>query len=201
MANEYTALLERVRLLEAQVATLAQRGEILATDEEAGRNPAYTVSAYAGANDTDLERLQDYGFASRPLPGSEAVTLWLNGKRDVALVIATADRRYRLTLNEGEVALYTDEDQKDGGHRIALKRGQIVEMRGRILDAEFTERIRLATPGEMELHAGERREMDVAGYGEALNFDGSVWRVDTYTTGATFDPSTEHGSSRRRWSR
>lgn len=186
------SLLERVRQLESQVGALVQRGVIGSTEEADGRNPAYTASSHLQTSDTDLERVQDYGFASRPLAGAETVTLWLNGKRDVALVIATADRRYRLTLNEGEVALYTDEDQETGGHRLVLKRGQVVEMRGRILDAEFTERIRLAAP-EIETHADERMETDVAGYGEALNYADGTWNKDIYHEGATFEPSTEHG--------
>jgi len=194
MANsDYLNLLERVRSLEALVGTLVQRGELVSTDEQDQSNPNYAVSAYAGVTDTEMERVQDYGFASRPLPGAETVTLWLNGRRDAALILAAGDRRYRLTLNEGEVALYTDEDQKDGGHRVVLKRGQIVELRGRELDAEFSERIRLATDGELELHAGTRREMDVAGYGEALNFDGTVWTRDSYHDGAVFGDAVEHG--------
>ncbi len=110
--QDFITLLERVRALEAQLGTLIQRGEVVSTSEEAGRNPALDVLSYAGSPDTKLERLQDYGFASRPLPGSEAAVLWVNGKRDVALVISVADRRYRLVLEEGDAALYDHRGQK-----------------------------------------------------------------------------------------
>ncbi len=61
----------------------------------------------------DVERVQEYGFTSVPLPGAEAVTLAVGGRRAHTVVIATDDRRYRLKeLAPGEVALYDDQGQK-----------------------------------------------------------------------------------------
>lgn len=77
------------------------------------------IQIFAGEYRDKVERLQQYGFTSVPLPGAEAATLFLNGNRDHGLVIAVDDRRYRLTgLAGGEVALYTDE-----GDKIHFKRG------------------------------------------------------------------------------
>lgn len=114
MANQQDIinLQERVRALEAQLGTLLQRGEVLSTSEELGRNPAFDILSYANAPDTNLERIQDYGFASRPLPGAEAAVLWMNGKRDVALILSVADRRYRLLMEDGDAALYDSRGQK-----------------------------------------------------------------------------------------
>jgi len=55
----------------------------------------------------DLERFQEYGFTSVPLPGAEAIAVFVGGNRENGAVIATCDRNTRLKdLNPGEVALY-----------------------------------------------------------------------------------------------
>lgn len=60
----------------------------------------------------EVERFQDYGFVSRPKPGAEGVLLSVMGARGEAVIIAVADRRYRLRiLAEGEVALHDDQGQ------------------------------------------------------------------------------------------
>lgn len=72
----------------------------------------------------NVERFQEYGYSSVPLPGAEAVLLCLGGHRDHPVVISVDDRRYRLkNLAAGEVALYTDE-----GDIIKLARGRIIEV-------------------------------------------------------------------------
>ncbi|RQO63114.1 phage baseplate assembly protein V [Paucibacter sp. KBW04] len=71
-----------------------------------------------------VERFQNYGFTSVPLPGAEAVAVAVAGNRDHALVIAVDDRRYRLKgLASGEVAIYTDE-----GDKVHIKRGGTIEV-------------------------------------------------------------------------
>lgn len=77
----------------------------------------------------EVERFQEYGFTSVPHPDAEAMLVSIGGVRAHAIVIAVDDRRYRLRgLAGGEVALYTDEDQKPGGHRIVLRRNQEIEV-------------------------------------------------------------------------
>lgn len=76
-----------------------------------------------------VERFQQYGYTSVPLPGAEGIYLSLNGSRDHGVLICVDDRRYRITgLQGGEVALYTDEDKEAGEHRIVLKRGKEIHM-------------------------------------------------------------------------
>lgn len=71
-----------------------------------------------------IERIQNYGFTSAPLPNAEAVCLFVGGGRDHGVVIAVDDRRYRLKpLAPGEVAIYTDE-----GDKIHFKRGNKIEI-------------------------------------------------------------------------
>jgi len=56
------------------------------------------------------ERFQPYGLTSVPLPGAEAVVVFVQGLRDHPLVVAVDDRRYRKKpLQAGEVALYNDQ--------------------------------------------------------------------------------------------
>jgi len=69
-----------------------------------------------------IERFQQYGLTSVPLPGAEALIAALGGNRDHCIAFAVDDRRYRLTgLQGGEVAIYTDE-----GDKIHLKRNGII---------------------------------------------------------------------------
>ena len=67
------------------------------------------------------EFFQHYGFTSRPLAGSEVIFI-RQGNHFVA--IASDDRRYRITLEAGELALYDDQGQK-----VHLKRDGIIEAR------------------------------------------------------------------------
>lgn len=54
-----------------------------------------------------IERVQNYGFTSKPLNGAEAVALFLQGNRDNGLCIAIDDSRYRMNnLPDGGVAMY-----------------------------------------------------------------------------------------------
>lgn len=74
---------------------------------------------------SNAERFQDYGFTSHPLPGAEAIALFIGGDRSHPVVIAVEDRRYRKKdLAEGEVAMYTDE-----GDYVLFKRGRIIEIK------------------------------------------------------------------------
>lgn len=77
-----------------------------------------------GEEFTDKELFQQYGHASRPLPESEGILLFLGGT-DNAVVIATEDRRYRIALEEGEAAIYSDE-----GDKVHLKRNREIEVIG-----------------------------------------------------------------------
>jgi phage gp45-like len=65
-----------------------------------------------------------YGVASRPLPGADAIMIFLAGDRSKSIIIATNDRRVQIDLAEGEVALHTDE-----GDHIHFKRGGLVSLR------------------------------------------------------------------------
>lgn len=55
------------------------------------------------------EYFQHYGFTSRPKEGAELIII---DQGNVMIAVASDDRRYRLALGAGEVALYDDQGQK-----------------------------------------------------------------------------------------
>lgn len=104
---------------------------------------------------SNVERIQEYGFETYPHTNSEAVSLFLSGDRRHGLVIAIGDRRYRLTdLTEGEVAIYTSEDQSAGGHRIHLKSGQKIEINCKDVDITCTGTANITANGGINLDGG-----------------------------------------------
>lgn len=70
----------------------------------------------------DIERVQEYGFASNPKDGTEALVLFLGGDKSHGIVVATDDRRYRMKVSKGKVALYDDE-----GQYVYIKTGGVIE--------------------------------------------------------------------------
>ena len=53
----------------------------------------------------DRELIQHYGFTSRPVAGAEVIFIRQGGQ---FIAIGSDDRRYRIALEEGELALYDD---------------------------------------------------------------------------------------------
>jgi phage gp45-like len=97
---------------------------VLAVIDDGKALQSLQVNLLADETRDDVERFQEYGYTSHPHPGAEAVAVSVTGTRDHVLVIAVDDRRYRLKgLEQGEVALYTDE-----GDSIILKRGNIIQV-------------------------------------------------------------------------
>lgn len=115
-----------------------------------------------------VERFQQYGLTSHPHPGAEAVMVCVGGNRDHGLVVAVDDRRYRLKpLQQGEVALYTDE-----GDSIILKRGRLVEVTTETLTINAGTAVNINTPA-MTVTAGETIVM-TAGATVAVTADETV---------------------------
>lgn len=71
------------------------------------------VRLLADETKTDVEHWEPYGFTAAPQAGAEALVAFPGGKRSHGVVVAVADRRYRLKgLAGGEVAMYDDQGQK-----------------------------------------------------------------------------------------
>lgn len=119
----------------------------------------------AGEVKANVEHFEPYGFTSHAKPGSEHLTVFLDGDRSHGITVVVADRRYRLAgLAEGEVALHDDQGQK-----VVLMRDGI-----RIEGKKLT------------MHATDSWSWDVAGFGERwTHTGGSAWEHRTWQTGAT----------------
>ena len=63
----------------------------------------------AGETFSNREFFQHYGLTSRPLEGAECILI---REGNHVVVVASDDRRYRISLEDGEVALYDDQGQK-----------------------------------------------------------------------------------------
>lgn len=94
------------------------RGIVVSVSE--GQIRRFSATGRPGETIENRELVQHYGMASCPLAGAEMVIL-RDGNHYVA--IADDDRRYRIALEDGEVALYTDE-----GDKIHLKRDKTIEI-------------------------------------------------------------------------
>lgn len=139
------AMEQLLRPLRTRILNLVARAVVQLVADDGGLQ-----IVQLGVLDTETrdgcERMQEYGLTSRPHPGAEAAVMFVGGRRDHGLVVAVDDRRYRLkSLQEGEVALYTDE-----GDHVKLSRGRIVEVvagtrvRVQAPDATFSGNVEIA---------------------------------------------------------
>lgn len=91
-----------------------------------------------GETFTNREYFQHYGFTSRPKEGAEIIII-KEGNHYIA--VASDDRRYRIAVEEGEMAIYTDE-----GDKVHLKRGKNIEVVcGNKLTATVTNEVDITT--------------------------------------------------------
>ena len=145
------------------------------------------LTALSGEVLDGVERIQEYGFTSVPLPGAEGVIAAVAGERAHSLLIAVDDRRYRLRgLAGGEVALYDDL-----GQVVHLKRdGIVVDGLNIMLRSPGT--IRIEGEG-VEIHGRTYVQTDVHGKGSRETWSGgTAYETDSYTAGAATS-ATEHG--------
>jgi len=111
-----------------RLRNLVARGTLKGTDD-GGKMQRVDLGLMADESKRGVEHFQPYGLTAHARPGAEAVVVFPAGGREHGLVVVIDDRRYRLQgLAEGEVALYSDEDGQ-GGHRVHLRRGRVVEVR------------------------------------------------------------------------
>jgi phage baseplate assembly protein V len=97
--------------LARRISLMIGRGIVRLVNNAGGRQ-LLQVSLLADEVRDNVERFQNYGMASFPFPGAEVVAGSVGGSRDHLIVLVVDDRRYKIELVEGEVALYDDLDQK-----------------------------------------------------------------------------------------
>lgn len=126
----------------ARRARLGVARGIIRLISDAGGLQTAQVGLMANETRSNVERMQEYGFTSVPLPGAEAAVIFVGGERGHGLVIAVDDRRYRLKgLESGEVAIYTDE-----GDYIKLGRNNEIEVSTQVLRIIASDMVRMETP-------------------------------------------------------
>jgi phage baseplate assembly protein V len=117
--------MEAIRPIQNRIQMIIGRAVLEAVKDDKGVQ-LIKLSLFAGEERDEVERFQNYGFTSNPLPGSECIVAFPGGNRDHGIVVGIGDRQFRLkNLESGEVALYTDE-----GDKIHFKRGNKIEIHG-----------------------------------------------------------------------
>jgi len=100
-------LLEPIR---RKLRLMVTRGVVKLIDDARGLQELQ-VSGLAGELLDRVEHIQNYGFTAHPHSESDCLILNVGADRSRAIVIAADDRRYRLHLAKGEVAMYDDQGQ------------------------------------------------------------------------------------------
>ncbi|KPC53033.1 Bacteriophage Mu Gp45 protein [Amantichitinum ursilacus] len=97
--------------LARRIGNLVARGGVLLVTS-GSKMQSLQVSLLADEPKDNIEHFEPYGYTACPQQGAEALALFMQGERSHGVVIAVADRRYRMKgLKAGEVALYDDQGQ------------------------------------------------------------------------------------------
>jgi phage baseplate assembly protein V len=175
--------------LRAAIRMMVARVVVLLVDD-APKLQGLQVSVLADETREGVERFQQYGFTSHPLPGAEGIAVGVSGSRDHLVVLAVDDRRYRLkSLQAGEVAIYTDE-----GDKIVLKRGGVIELTSATkvsIVAPLVETTgHLQVAGNISSGGNITAAGDVADQGGAKTMAGMRAAYNPHTHGASPPPGT-----------
>lgn len=90
----------------SRVMMMFGRGVLRGTKDDGPRQQVQ-VELLKGEVRDDVEHMQNYGFTSHATGGDCAVA-FLGGNREQGIVLVVDDRRFRLALQPGEVAIYDD---------------------------------------------------------------------------------------------
>ena len=125
------------------------------------------------------ELMQHYGFSSAPLPGAEFLAIPVGGNSKHTVVVASEDGRYRITLIDGEVSLYTDE-----GDYIHMKRGRLIEVETDTLVVKAKTKVRFETP-LVEMSEDVKAAGDIADHKRTMQADRLIYNGHNHGGGPT----------------
>ena len=92
--------------LARRLGNMVARGAVSAVNS-ASKMQSLQLRLMADEAKDNVEHFEPFGFTSKPLPGAEHVTVFMDGDRSHGITVVVADRRYRLTgLQDGEAALH-----------------------------------------------------------------------------------------------
>lgn len=130
-----------LRPLRRGLAQLVTRAVVTLVND-AAKMQTLQLSLLADETLDGAEHWQQYGFTAVPHAGAEALVVSVGGHRAHSVVIACGDRRYRITgMEAGEVAIYTDEEDK-----IHLKRGRVIDIETHTLNIKAATAVNFDTP-------------------------------------------------------
>lgn len=158
-ANQLITFFQRALLpLKTRVQLMIGKCIIAAVDDST-LIQELQISALKGEAMGKVPRVQEFGFASNPPKGSEAIVVALGGNRENLVVIATDKRQVRFkNLESGATAIYTDD-----GTVIHLKKGGLVDVIAatKVLvtcpDVEFTGNVKILG----NLHVVQTAQVDL----------------------------------------
>lgn len=162
MIRELNKLMDPLR---RRVRLMISRA-LLSVINDGGGIQIVQVKLLEGEVRDGVERIQNYGFTSVPIPGAEGVMACVSGNRDHGIVIAMDDKRYRIkALESGEVAVYTHLDKEDHKHRIIFKNDGSIECLAKNVLVKATETARIE--GDVvKIHAKTKFQFDCNGHGQ-----------------------------------
>ncbi len=165
--------------LRDRITMLVGRGVLAALGAAQGSLMRGTLTGVAGETLGGREFALDYGMSCRPHPGAEALMLFLAGLRSNGVIVRLMDRRYTISLEEGEIALHDDL-----GQRVHLTRTGINVTSPLNITVQAGQTLRLA--GQVvQIHADRKLTLDTHGYGNAITWAGGVaWELKSWTAGA-----------------
>lgn len=169
-SSERHGLMRLLDPIRRRIALMLRRAII---EEVNDKNPVQAVKLgiFKGECRKGVERIQEYGFSSVPLPKCRAIAASVDGECAHELVIATDDREYRPRQKDpGDVMLYTYANRKDNAdteHHIYLQpetRTTTARTKVFVIDADETIEFR-TKDGKNFIRIG-------AGYGIRMTVDG-----------------------------
>jgi phage baseplate assembly protein V len=173
-----SGMLATLQAVKRRVAGMLVRGILRAAADDGGLQ-LVTLDLLHGEAKGRVQRFQDYGFTSHPLAGAEALAGAVGGDRAHLVAIRIDDRRYRLALSSGEVALYDDLGQfvKLGREGLHLS-GQNV-----LIETDGVARI---AADQVEIRGETSVQTEVYGKGERRShLGGADYELDRYVLGAS----------------
>lgn len=134
------------------------------------------------------ELFHHYGFTSGPLAGAEYIAIPLGGNSNHVVVIASEDARYRLSVKDGEVAMYSDE-----GDHVHLKRGRVIEVVTETLLVKAGKKVRFETPvvettGQIQADDTIQSAKDVIDQVRSMQADRDLYNTHKHGESPTPDP-------------
>lgn len=130
------------------------------------------------------ELFQHYGFSSAPLAGAEYLVIPVGGNSKHAVVVASEDGRYRFTLKDGEVSLYTDE-----GDYVHMKRGRVVEVVTDTLVIKAAIKVRIETPlveltGDQQVDGNIKTAGEIEDHVRSMQADRDIYNQHDHPGGS-----------------